>query len=140
MPFFNWDQSLDVGVDQMNEQHKKLVGLMDILSQNSLAGVSKEGLMSGCQELVDAVTKHFKDEENYMESIAFPFLEAHKNSHVKLLADLNQLLEDFKNSTGSQSNEKFLNFFNVWILTHIRGIDMLYGTHPGETDIGRNAK
>ena len=39
MSFFEWDMSLDVGVDQMNDQHKTLISLMDELNKKNLEAV-----------------------------------------------------------------------------------------------------
>lgn len=124
--FFIWDVSLDVGVEEMNHQHKTLISLMDALYQRNVAGASKSELLQTAQELVDYVVKHFKDEESYMQSINFKYLEAHQRLHNTLLSDLAKFVDNFKNGTSETIDSHFMMFLNLWISTHIRGIDTKY--------------
>jgi len=41
MAFFEWDKSLDVEVELMNQQHQTLIGMMEALYQKNEAGASK---------------------------------------------------------------------------------------------------
>ena len=124
--FFTWDVSLDVGVEEMNHQHQILISLMDALYQRNTAGAPKSELVQSAQELVDYVIKHFKDEESYMQSIDFKYLEAHRRLHNTLLSDLAKFVENFKNSSMETIDKQFMMFLNLWISTHIRGIDTKY--------------
>jgi hemerythrin-like metal-binding protein len=129
MSFFEWDASLDIGVDEMNRQHQILIGLMDVLHQKNTQGVSRQELLQSAQELVNYVIKHFKDEENYMETICFPNLETHKKLHENLLTDLARFVEEFKKSTDAKISGEFTIFLKFWLSTHIRGVDTKYGVY-----------
>jgi hemerythrin len=127
--YFQWDSSLDVGVEAMNNEHKILISLMNDLYEKNAAGANKEELIQGASALWDYVIKHFADEEQYMASIAFPGIEAHKKLHANLLAELQQFIENFKNGNSSSLSKDFSTFLNFWLATHIRGIDFRYGDH-----------
>ncbi len=127
MVFFEWDASLDVNVDEMNNQHKTLVGLMDVLYKKNTAGAPKQELMDSAGGLVNFVIKHFQDEEGYMASINFPGLEAHKQIHKNLMVDLNKFVGDFVNGSDEKISDEFITFLKFWLSTHIRGIDTKYG-------------
>jgi hemerythrin-like metal-binding protein len=127
MAFFEWDSALDVGVAEMNEQHKTLIGLMEVLYQKNVAHHSKAELLTTTDELVNYVVKHFHDEEDYMASIQFPTLETHKQIHQHLMDDLGKLIEQFKKSHAEQLSNEFVMFLKFWLSTHIRGIDTKYG-------------
>lgn len=127
MVFFEWDNALDVGVAEMNEQHKTLIGLMEVLYQKNLASHSKVELIAAIDDLVNYVVKHFHDEEHYMASIQFPTLETHKQIHQHLMDDLGKLIEQFKQSNMEQLSNEFIMFLKFWLSTHIRGIDTKYG-------------
>jgi hemerythrin-like metal-binding protein len=129
MAFFEWDSALDVGVAEMNEQHKTLINLMEVLYQKNLASHSKAELIVAIDNLVNYVVKHFHDEESYMASIQFPTLETHKQIHQHLLEDLGKLIEQFKQSDINQLSSEFVMFLKFWLSTHIRGIDTKYGQH-----------
>lgn len=127
MAFFEWDSALDVGVAEMNEQHKMLIGLMEALYQKNLASHPKAELIAAIDDLVNYVVKHFHDEEHYMASIQFPTLETHKQIHQHLMDDLSKLIEQFKQSNVEQLSNEFVMFLKFWLSTHIRGIDTKYG-------------
>ncbi len=133
MSYFTWDEDLDVGVEAMNDQHKKLIALMEEVYQKNAAKVGKEGVLQATQTLIDYVIKHFRDEEAYMESINFPGLEAHKQIHRNLLGDLNDLAKKFVASDDSELSEEFMAFLSLWINTHILAIDNKY--HDDDEDV-----
>ncbi len=133
MSYFTWDEDLDVGVEAMNNQHKKLIALMEEVYQKNAAKVGKEGVLQATQTLIDYVIKHFRDEEAYMESINFPGLEAHKQIHRNLLADLNDLARQFVASDDTELSEEFMAFLSLWINTHILAIDNKY--HDDDEDV-----
>lgn len=127
MVFFEWDASLDVNVEEMNNQHKTLVGLMDVLYKKNLSGATKQELIDSAGGLVNFVIKHFQDEEKYMASINFPGLAAHKQIHQNLMVDLNKFVDDFVNGSDNRISDEFITFLKFWLSTHIRGIDTKYG-------------
>jgi hemerythrin len=129
MANFIWDTSLDVGVEAMNEEHKILIGLMNSLYEKNAAGASKDDLLASADELHAYVLKHFADEEAYMESVGFPGLQAHKQLHGNLLAELQTFFDSFKHGSDTSLSSKFSTFLNFWLATHIRGIDFIYGEH-----------
>lgn len=53
---YKWDESFDVKVDSINDQHKKLFELIDALAKD-------QGNADILNELLDTVKKHFQWEE-----------------------------------------------------------------------------
>ncbi|MDD2815657.1 MAG: hypothetical protein PHP00_07960 [Thiotrichaceae bacterium] len=45
MAFFEWDQSLDVGVEAMNQQHRILIRLMDAIYNKNNEEAGKDELL-----------------------------------------------------------------------------------------------
>lgn len=129
MAFFEWDNSLDVGVEAMNEQHKTLISLMETLHEKNVAGAPKAELLTAVNTLIDYVIKHFEDEEAFMASIGFPGLETHKKLHENLLKELKQFSGDFERSVNKKIKDELTTFLKFWLATHIRGIDTRYGVH-----------
>jgi len=128
MGYYQWDASLDIGVEAMNEEHKVLIGHMNTVYDKNMAKVPKEELEGSIQALFDYVIKHFADEEAYMASIQFPGLDAHRQLHDNLLTELKRHIEVFANSDATQVSEQFVMFLKLWLTTHIRGIDIKYGS------------
>jgi hemerythrin len=129
MAYFQWDNSLDVGIDAMNEEHKVLIGLMNALYEKNTQGADKNTLITAANALWDYVLQHFNNEERYMASIGFPNLEAHKKLHANLLTELQQFINNFKNGEATHLSKDFSTFLNFWLATHIRGIDFRYGDY-----------
>lgn len=127
MCFFKWDESLDVNVEEMNNQHKKLIDLMETLYQKNAAGAARQELVDSADALVEFCIKHFRDEEEYMASAGYSGLESHKVLHRNLVADLTAFVDEFKNGDAEGFDETFITFLKTWLATHIRGIDTKYG-------------
>ena len=77
-----WDDSMSVGVEALDEDHKFLIGLLNQVSGAVVSGdpdfmVTRSVLLS----LVDYLDFHFKREENVMEAVGYPDLEAHKDQN-----------------------------------------------------------
>lgn len=127
MAFFEWDQALDVGVEAMNQQHRILIHFMDDVYSKNHENVEKAVLLNSIYAMMDYTRQHFREEENYMQSLGFTGLEAHKRLHLNLLADLTHFIQDFEHSSHEQISDDFTIFLKFWLSTHIRGVDTRYG-------------
>ncbi|MFO1012571.1 MAG: bacteriohemerythrin [Caulobacteraceae bacterium] len=130
MPIMNWDQSLDIGVEAMNAEHREILDLMNKIYDARAAGrdgVIINGLVS---QLGVCCTKHFADEERYMAQIGYPELESHKLLHKKLLLTFGEHAAQIKDA-GGKPTDAFFNFLKFWLSSHIKGIDTKYAAHAG---------
>ena len=118
-----WKDSYLVGVELIDNQHKRLFEAITSLKDN-LGNLEethyKEQLRETIAFLKDYCITHFIDEQNYMQSIGFKGYDEHKEKHDKLLGDVGEyekkLLEtDF----GHEVVECFLGFLATWIIYHI---------------------
>lgn len=125
MAFFEWTTVLDVGVEAMNDQHQILIDLMNHLYDLVEAGASRGELGKALEELGSYTVEHFANEERYLESISYAGLESHKNIHAELLSTFAEHVAEFKR-TGAVER-KFFSFLKLWLMSHIKGIDMKYG-------------
>lgn len=124
MPFIEWNDSLDVKVKAMNDEHKELIRLMNDLYDKVEAKANKEILTKSLVALKEYTIKHFEDEEKYMESIDFAELKTHKNIHKALLDKLAGFEEKFLTTGGI--GQDFFDFLSFWLRSHIKGIDTKY--------------
>lgn len=129
MAFFEWSESLDLGVEDMNDEHKVLIDLMNKLYDQNKGGSSKPEIQSTITELFNWTKTHFEHEEKYMESVEFPGVATHKVIHKTLLDQLTEHANQFSDSLDSTMDEKFFLFLKIWLTGHIQGIDMQYGKH-----------
>ena len=126
MPLMNWDSSLDVGVDKMNDEHQRILSLMNRIYDAREAGQSGPDVIALVDRLGQVTIDHFRDEEAYMEQVGYAGIASHKLIHKDLLDKFTGFAGDIK-ANGGEVPEKFLTFLKLWLTAHIRGIDMKYG-------------
>ena len=128
MPIMNWDKSLDIGVVDMNDDHKEILAVMNAIYDAASQGRTGSAINDLVDKLAKVCVSHFADEEKYMASIAFPGIETHKLIHKKLLSDYAAHAETIKKAGGT-TNEDFFFFLKRWLTSHIKGIDIKYADH-----------
>ena len=81
---FDWDSSINTGIDFIDSQHKELFRIGRDIEQLLIArciGVKDETLLQIVCELRDYVAYHFYHEERLMEMYNFEGIEEHKKEH-----------------------------------------------------------
>ncbi len=128
MAFFDWKDEYRVGVKQVDQQHRKLVNLVDELYEAMKMGKGSEGARRVLRGLVDYTKTHFRTEEEFMKTHSYPGLLAHKREHEDLAKQAEELL--YQVETGKLSvpieTGKFL---KEWLSTHILGTDKKLGIY-----------
>lgn len=121
MDFFVWDDSYSVNVKEIDNQHRKLIEMvnnfyLDIEKNN------KESLKTLLRGLVDYTEYHFSTEERYFEKFNYSKLKAHKKSHdsfVKKVKDVKEKYDDGKLVLSFEITD----FLKNWLIEHIKGED-----------------
>lgn len=128
MAFFEWKPDYSVGVEKLDDQHRKLVGYLNALYEAMKAGKGQETLTSVMGGLVDYTKTHFNTEESMMKLYRYPDYEAHREKHLKMAEHVLQLKADLE--TGKVANPlKITNFLKEWLAKHIMGTDKAYGPY-----------
>ena len=127
MSFLEWDDSLDVGVDFCNDQHRILISYMNQLYDLDEKEASFLEKLAILDKLGNSVVTHFREEEEYMQKIGFPGFAVHKAIHEDLLSKFKQYDEAFRKD--KEFDAKFFGFLRLWLTAHIRGIDTKYAKH-----------
>lgn len=126
MSLIEWNNSLySVKVDQFDNDHKKLVDIINDLHSAMLKGQGKEKLNEILAELQAYTQYHFDAEEKKMTEVNFPGLQEHKKQHNELVVKLSELIQDYKNGKREVSIETF-RFLKEWLFNHIQVVDKQY--------------
>ncbi len=88
-----WDNAYSLGIQEIDIQHKKLFEIVNRLYALDEEHSTKEELKTILYEFSDYMRTHFKDEEEYMNSIHFPELSEHKNIHETIIQHLAELIK-----------------------------------------------
>ena len=88
----HWEESYAVGIKEIDDQHKKLFDLVNKLYDLEDNENIKEDMREILYAFRDYTIVHFKDEEEYMKSIAYPALEEHRKIHEHIIDRLAQVI------------------------------------------------
>ncbi len=123
-----WTQNLSVGVDLIDDQHKKLFEMAEQLFEAGRQRKAKDFIAELLGFLDGYTKKHFADEEKYMLKIGFPGYDSQKKSHDDFIHQLKILEKDYESSGGNvvlliNANQIILD----WLLKHISVDDKKIG-------------
>lgn len=128
MAFIQWRQDFSTGIGQIDEQHKKLVGMVNDLYEAMSKGEGKDALGRVLGGLVSYTKGHFATEERLMTQHAYPGFAAHKTEHDKLTAQVLELEAKFKAGKAVMTVQ-VASFLKDWLANHILNTDKQYGPY-----------
>ena len=91
-------------------------------------GATRPAVAQAMAELARFTVEHFRSEEVYMASVAFPGRDNHARIHQDLLKRFGELKSAFLAGTTG-ADESFFSFLKHWLAAHIAGIDQKYAAH-----------
>jgi hemerythrin-like metal-binding protein len=126
MALISWGPALAVGVQEIDDQHKKLIDLVNQLNDAMHAGQGKEALGKVLAELVRYTVYHFGTEEKLMAKYNYEMSAPHKAEHKKLVEDVGAFKAKFDGGNAMISTE-IMNFLRDWLSKHIMQTDKKFG-------------
>jgi len=133
MALLDWDNSFCVGVEEIDEQHAKLLDLINQLHDAMMCGKENTVLKSVLSNVADYTEYHFTCEESLMDKSDYPESIAHKAAHKALKAKLLLLQAEYlEHKPGA--NMRVMDFLQNWLLDHIimGKMDIALGAHISE--------
>jgi len=123
---FIWEEKYSVNVKEIDEQHKKLVSILNELHTAMLGAKANYVLLKKIlNELIEYTVYHFKTEEQYMVKYLYPKYAEHKESHKNLTEKVLSFYSDFEKGKKLLTVE-LLFFLKDWLTNHILGEDKMY--------------
>ncbi|MDR2165394.1 MAG: bacteriohemerythrin [Zoogloeaceae bacterium] len=136
MPYIEWDNSLSVGVEVIDEQHMRIVDYIneihDTLHAPMTVSDREERVMQVVNSAIDYTESHFDFEEDMLEKVNYPYLKAHTRVHqlfVRRIHDYKTRLEN-----GEDIARELMDTLMHWLLNHIRSEDKNYAKWMSGTD------
>jgi hemerythrin-like metal-binding protein len=123
-----WGDVLSVGIDEIDEDHRKLVDTFNILNHAVAEGESNDYLLAVLDELINCTVWHFSHEERLMLKYGYDQAEEHKREHGELIESAARLKEEIL-AGDQQVTEKHLEFLEGWLTEHIFTTDMRLGDY-----------
>jgi hemerythrin len=127
-PVFAWKDEYSVKIRSIDEQHKKLVSLVNSLQHAMLTGQGATVLGKILDDLISYTKSHFATEERLLRTNLYPDYNAHKAEHEALTEKVMTLHRDFTSGKPVMT-VKVLVFLKNWLVEHIQGTDRKYSAH-----------
>ena len=125
MPLIQWSPALEVGVEEIDHQHKVLVAILNRLHDAINEGQAESQLNWILKELEHYTDYHFATEEALMKAHKYEFAEFHKADHLSMILRIRDFLNDLDHHFVSP--QMVLDFLQHWLLSHIAGADRHLG-------------
>ena len=126
--FIEWTDELSVGIEEIDEQHRVLVDLVNEMHQAITDQRGSEVVSDILEKLADYTRIHFAVEESLMRILQYPDYEPHKEQHEKLIAHLRELRGKVESGQTAIGFE-LMHFLRNWLTQHILGTDKEYVDH-----------
>jgi len=125
MSYLKWSDKYSLNVAEVDEQHRKLVSLVNDMYDAMHAGKGRDMIGTVIAEFVDYTDYHFKAEERLLRQNGYPEYDEHKVMHDNLSRKAHSIKEAFDRGNTPTAIEVMLLLTN-WLNIHILEEDKKY--------------
>jgi len=125
-----WEDRYATGVEEVDEQHQRLVVLTNELYEACLTGNEEKEAMfkTAMSRMVDYVREHFAAELVILERINYPRFQEHKQQHATLVQNILEAVKEHDEGKPFVPNN-FVRTLKDWVFGHIAIYDRLYADY-----------
>lgn len=135
-----WNSELEIQIDAIDAQHKKLIQLLSDFYEAYGAKQEHQAVFDLLNGMLDYADYHFKTEEKYMKRYNYPHTTEHEKEHIYFKKETEKLQQKFLNSRFMTSLQ-VTNFMRDWIFSHIKEVDGKLGEFLRSKNLGnKNSK
>ena len=128
MALIDWQESYDLGIKEIDEQHQKMIviinRLFDLSNQNDLSNDIVIGEI--LKEASDYAIYHFETEEKYFDLFKYEKAESHIEIHNKYRTKIQELSEKYQETKDKTIFFELTDFLQDWWVWHIKNTDREY--------------
>lgn len=125
MALMEWDESMSVGVEELDEQHRTLIDLINE-AYEAIQKHDGQKVSTIVDRMREYAALHFVTEERLMEEVGYPDLELHKSQHTKFVNDVDKFRQE---QTEKANLSKIFIYLSRWLTLHIMDEDKKYTEH-----------
>ena len=122
-----WDETFSVGVEVIDEQHKKLIKMLNTMIEAENTSVNSEIISTVLTEMRQYASEHFALEEKYMLEYGYLDYDSHKAQHKEFIKKVAMLCIETTHQSRTVPTE-ILEYLKHWLINHILKTDMQYKT------------
>jgi hemerythrin len=125
MAIITWNETFAVNIKMIDDQHKRLIELINVLHDSMKAGKGNDLIGPILSDLLSYTVFHFTTEEKLFQEYAYPEYLRHKKEHDDLTGKVKAFSNDFRAGKISVTIE-VMHFLRDWLSNHILGSDKKY--------------
>ncbi len=122
MAYFEWADDMVIDQGPIDEDHRKLVQLVNQLHDATTEGRGREVVGELLEQLIHYTADHLGKEEAAMAQAGFPHLERHKIGHQAFVGQLQQLQHRYQEGSIAVAAQ-LSTVLRDWLSLHIRRSD-----------------
>ena len=122
---FIWKEEYNIGLEEIDTQHRQLLGHIRQLSEAALAKADTAELNRYADKLARYIEFHLGSEELLMRCYEYPGMGLQVTSHEQLRRDLRQRAQGVIN--GEAKSHELVMFLMRWFVSHTTSLDRELG-------------
>ncbi len=124
MPRFIWTEQQNIGIEAIDQQHRRIVDCINLLDESHCNGDPREDIAAVISQLIDYTQSHFAFEEKMLEDAQYPALNEHKKVHEQFIRRVSDYQLRF--DRGEDIALGLSSLLVIWLFNHIKQDDADY--------------
>ncbi|MCR4378118.1 MAG: hemerythrin family protein [Rhodospirillales bacterium] len=129
MKLIKWNETMRLGVPEVDFEHEELIGVINALGDLLQAGNSPDTIQLLLGKIHAQIEGHFALEEKIMRDRGFVGYEAHKEDHDRLLEQIRDIMTEAKTLDEPTLRDNLAERLNAWFSDHFSTLDRSFHNH-----------
>jgi len=125
MALITWGPKLEIGIEIIDSQHRRLVDLINELDEAIEGGRAGDVVGNTLQGLIDYTHTHFRTEQELLRKHDYEDFALHCREH-RIFTDQIEIYQDRLNAGSLNLSGNVMSYMRGWLLTHIGSSDRAY--------------
>jgi len=126
--YVEWKDEYSVGINSIDLQHQKLLGLINQLQTAADHSTGEAFEHEALDALVDYTRTHFTYEEGLLVDNDYPDYEPHKAQHEEMIKEVEKVIAGYKQDPDTAMRNAAA-YLKEWLINHINGTDKQYSSY-----------
>lgn len=127
MPFVPWDQAMCLGIEEIDDQHRGLVDILNRLHDERDRGA--DVVRTTVADMGRYAEEHFSYEEERMAGQGYPDLASHRSVHQRFREQVAEFARGLE--LGVVDVDDVLDYLKQWLVSHIMRVDREFARFLG---------
>ncbi len=126
--FIKWNDSYSVGIESIDNDHKKLLSMTNQLQTAAQYSTDDSMIENILNDMMYYTQYHFSREESLMQQCNYPGLDDHKRLHKAMITQISKFIDEYR-IEKTKTIDDVTQFLKTWWINHINGNDQDYSPY-----------